>query len=276
MGSTVFSALELKEVVKPFEGKELTLEQLLDIRTAVTKLYTDNGYTTSGSFLPSQQDLSNGVIRVQVVEGELERIEINGLNRVRESYVRSRLNPAGRKPVNIRRLEKALQLLQLNPLFTKVNAELKTGTAPGRNVLAVTFEEAPTVSVAYEVATRETPSVGGILNTAIFSDQNLLGFGDRFNINAGFSEGVGLYNITYALPLNARDGTLDIRYGRSNQRVIQQPFAPLDLNGKTQTFSIGFRPTDYSHSQYRSGTIIDRGVAYQPDIFVRKYTIFFC
>lgn len=108
LGSTVFSAKELAEVVAPFVGKEATFEQLLEVRTAVTNLYTSRGYTTSAAFLPPQ-DVSEGAIAIQDVEGELERIEVRGLNRLQNSYVRRRLERASQTPINIRYLYSRLK-----------------------------------------------------------------------------------------------------------------------------------------------------------------------
>ena len=61
LGSTVFSAEELTKVFAPLIDKEVTFEQLLEICSAITDLYTRNGYTTSGAVLP-RQDVSNGTI----------------------------------------------------------------------------------------------------------------------------------------------------------------------------------------------------------------------
>ncbi|NES18658.1 MAG: ShlB/FhaC/HecB family hemolysin secretion/activation protein, partial [Symploca sp. SIO3E6] len=111
LGSTVFAPTELAAAVAEFMGKEATFEELLEIRTVIAKLYTDNGYTTSGAFLPPQ-DLTDGVVIVQVVEGAIEQIEIEGLKHLNEGYVRSRLGLAAQPPINLQRLEEALQLLQ--------------------------------------------------------------------------------------------------------------------------------------------------------------------
>lgn len=218
LGSTVFSAEELAEVAAPFVGKEASFEQLLEIRTAVTNLYTSRGYTTSGAFLPLQ-DISEGAIAVQVVEGELERIEVRGLNRLQNSYVRRHLEIATQTPINIGRLESALQLLQLNPLFSRVQAELTAGTAPGRNILIVNLKEALPLSSALIVDNRDSPSVGSIRGAAVLSHNNLLGLGDRLSVEAGISEGVEDYSISYDLPVNARNGTLSFRYDNGNSRM---------------------------------------------------------
>lgn len=245
LGSTVFSQKTLAKVVKPFENRDLTFEQLLEIRTAVTKLYTDRGYTTSGAFLPPQDDLANGIVKIQVVEGELERIEIQGLRRLRESYVRKRLQLAGKAPVNISRLETGLQLLQLDPLFTSVQAELKAGTTPGRSVLTVKLKEARTFHGGGQTDNYEAPSVGSMGGTLFLSHDNLLGFGDRFNFEYQLTEGIQNYSFTYNLPINARDGTLNLYYTRQNSKIVQEPFSVLGIRSNSETFSIGVRQPLY-------------------------------
>lgn len=239
-GSTVFSPQDFDRITAPFVNKTLTFEQLLAVRTTITNFYTSKGYTTSGAFLPPQ-NLANGVLRVQVVEGELERIEIKGLNHLRNSYVRARLAAAVKTPVNLQRLESALQLLQQSPLLKQVEAELTKGTAPGRSVLILNLKEASPFTAGLSVDNKEPPSVGSFGSTALLSHNNLLGFGDRLSAEFGITQGVTDYSFGYEIPLNSQDGRLSFRYSNGRNRVIEQPFKPLDINGRSQTYSIGFR-----------------------------------
>jgi len=240
LGSTVFSPAELEAAVAPFIGKNATFEELLAIRTAITKLYTDKGYTTSGAFLPPQ-DVTDGVIEVQVVEGAIEKIEIEGLSRLQTSYVRSRIGLATKPPVNLRRLEEALQLLQLDSHISTVQAELSAGTSPGLSVLTLNVKESQPLTAALSVENRNSPSVGSIQGTAAISHNNVLGFGDRLSAEYGRSEGVNTYNLGYAIPLNPRDGTLSVSYDHSSSRIIEKPFSDFDINSNSYTFSLGFR-----------------------------------
>lgn len=240
LGSTAFSREELALVVAPWLGKELSFEQLSATRTAITNLYISRGYTTSGAFLPPQ-DVSRGVVQIQVVEGELEKVEIQGLRRLKESYVRDRLALVTQTPLNIPRLEKGLQLLQNDPLFSRVQAEVMAGKEPGRYVLALNLKEAPLLSSSLILDNREPPSVGSLGGSALLSDINLLGLGDRLTAQVGRTEGVNTYNINYEIPLNALHGTLSFRYNNGRNRVIEEPFAPLDIKGRNQTYSFGFR-----------------------------------
>ncbi|HBB33503.1 MAG TPA: ShlB/FhaC/HecB family hemolysin secretion/activation protein [Cyanobacteria bacterium UBA8803] len=240
LGSTVFSPAELAAAVASFIGKDATFEELLGIRTAITKLYTDNGYTTSGAFLPSQ-DVTDGVVRIQVVEGGIERIDIQGLKHLHPSYVRSRLSSATQAPINLRRLEEALQLLQLDPQLERVQAELSAGTVAGTNVLTLKVQEAQPWQMALTLENRDSPSVGSLGGTATLNNNNLLGFGDRLSADYGLSEGINRYSLRYEIPINPQNGTLSLSYNRSKSELIEEPFSVFDINSNSYTLSLGFR-----------------------------------
>lgn len=240
LGNTVLQE-EITALTQPYENRSVTFEELLELRSAIVQLYIKNGYITSGAFLPNNQDLSTGIVKIQVVEGELEQIEIGGLRRLREGYVRSRLRRAASTPLNQRRLEEALQLLQLDPLIEQVNAELTAGSTPGRNILRVSIKEAPAFHAAITIDNNQSPSIGSIQGTVEVSHDNLLGFGDRLAAQYGRTEGLNLYDINYTIPMNARNGTLGFRYNNGDSRIIEEDFRDVGIRSETQTYSLGFR-----------------------------------
>lgn len=239
LGSTVLQD-QIAALIKPFENREVTFEELIGLRSAITQLYLDNGYVTSGAFLLNNQVLSSGVVQIQVVEGELEQIQLSGLNRLQEGYVRSRLALAATKPLNQQRLEEALQLLQIDPLISQVNAELTVGSTPGRNILQVKIRQAPAFHAGVSTENRQSPSIGSTQASVFATHDNLLGFGDRFSAEYGITEGLDIYDFNYAIPVNARNGTLGLRYSNSDSRIIED-FRDLDIRSETRTFSLSFR-----------------------------------
>lgn len=134
VGSTVFSPQELDAVLAPFTKRPLTFAELFQARSAITQLYIDNGYITSGALIPPQKTLG-GVVTLQIVEGSLEATNVKGTRRLNPEYVRSRLPTS--IPLNRNQLLEALQLLQLNPLIEDISAELAAGTSPETSVLEV-------------------------------------------------------------------------------------------------------------------------------------------
>ncbi|PIG92231.1 ShlB/FhaC/HecB family hemolysin secretion/activation protein [Gloeocapsopsis sp. IPPAS B-1203] len=240
LGSTVLQD-EIAELTEAFTNREVTFEDLIQLRTDITQLYINNGYVTSGAFLPVNQDITSGIVTIQVVEGELERIDITGLQRLRSEYVRSRLENASKTPVNQQRLERALQLLQIDPLIRQVNAELTAGSTAGRNVLQVSLQENPPFTAGLNTDNRQSPSIGSLQGSVFATHNNLLGFGDRLSAEYGVTEGLDIYDINYAIPVNARNGTLGLRYGNSDSRIIEDPFRDFDIKSDTRTLSLSFR-----------------------------------
>jgi hemolysin activation/secretion protein len=238
--NTIFED-EIAALIQPLENRDVSFEELVALRSAITNLYTRNGYITSGAFLPNNQDLSNGVVQIQVVEGELETIQIEGLNRLNTDYVRSRLQLAGQTPLNQQRLERTLQLLQVDPLLEQVNAELTAGSAPGRSILRVKLDEASPLNASIGTDNHQPSSIGSAQLSVAASYANLLGWGDRFTAQYGRTEGLNLYNISYSVPVNPQDGSLTLRYNTNDSRIIEDAVQDLDIRSDAETWSLEFR-----------------------------------
>ncbi|WP_416673924.1 ShlB/FhaC/HecB family hemolysin secretion/activation protein [Egbenema bharatensis] len=276
LGSTVLQD-EIAALVSEYEQREVTFEELLELRSRITQLYIDNGYITSGAFLPTGQNVGDRVVRIQVVEGELEAIEVCMLSpgaarelltapgddsssqnpeevqsqspvsprcgsaHLREGYVRSRLNLAATTPVNQSNLEEALQLLQLDPLIAQVNAELTAGQVPGQNLLRVQVQEAPAFRAGIGADNYQSPSIGSAQATLTIGHDNVFGFGDRIFAQYGRTDGLNSYGAGYAFPINAMDGTVQFRYSRDESEIVQDPFQDIGIRSESETFSLSFR-----------------------------------
>jgi hemolysin activation/secretion protein len=243
LGSTVFSPQELAEATKNFINKPITFTELLQASEAVTKLYRDKGYITSGAFIPANQSLKTrgSTIAIQVVEGGLESIQVNGLKRLNPNYLRSRLAVATKKPLNVNKLLQALQLLQLNPLIKNISAELAAGVSPGSSVLVVRATEAKTLKAEISLDNNRSPSIGSFQRQIQLNEANLLGLGDGLNIIYANTDGSNDVEASYTLPINAYNGTLQFSYNYTNSRVIEEPFDFLNIQGTSQDFSLTLR-----------------------------------
>jgi hemolysin activation/secretion protein len=237
-GSTVLQP-EIKKLIQNSQLKyrTATFADLICLRSRITALYLQNGYVTSGAFLANNQDLSQGIVQIQVVEGELEDIQITGLNHLSENYVRSRLRIGATTPLNQQSLETALQLLILNPIIATVNAELTAGKRSGSNVLLLDIQEADAFSTTLALDNYRAPSIGEIQGSVNLAHNNLLGFGDRLSAQYDFTEGLDLYNFSYAIPWNADDDTFGFSYDNGNSKIIEARFRDLDIQSETETIS---------------------------------------
>lgn len=240
VGSTVFSQKELQAVTAPFIDRPLSFADLFQARSAITQLYTDHGYINSGAYIPPQE-LQDGTVTIQVVEGELETINVTGTERLNPDYIRSRIEVAGSKPVKIDSLLEALQMLRLDPLIENVSAELSAGVRPGTSILDVQIQEADAFTVFTQVDNQGPPSVGTNEISAGLSHGNLFGFGDRFDFSYSHTEGRNSFDATYAIPINARNGKLRFALGTNFNEVIEEPFNTLDIQSNYRYYELDFR-----------------------------------
>ena len=183
VGSTIFSQETLEKVVESFTQRLITYGELSEAATAITQFYIDNGYYTSGAYLPSQ-NVTEGVVTIEILEGKLAEIDIAIEGRLNENYVRDRLAIATKTPLNVPDLLEALQLLQLDPLIRNIQSELASGTTPGTNILKVNVVVAPSFEFRATLDNGRVPSVGSFRRGGRFAETNLTGNGDKLNFNA--------------------------------------------------------------------------------------------
>lgn len=239
-GSTVFSAAEFAKITEPYTKRPIAIVELFQLRSAITQLYLDNGYITSGAYVPPQT-LQRGVVTIQVIEGKLETITVTGTRRLSPNYVRSRLAVATGTPLNRDRLLEALQLLQLDPLLQSLSAELSAGTRPGESVLSVQVTEARSLTSQLIFDNARAPSVGTNRRQIQVSQGNTTGLGDRLSAAYTNTNGSNAIDLSYALPLNSRNGTLSLNYGSAASSIIEPPFDVLEIESKARYYELALR-----------------------------------
>ncbi|MBD2592941.1 ShlB/FhaC/HecB family hemolysin secretion/activation protein [Nostoc spongiaeforme FACHB-130] len=243
LDNTAFSNEKLAKETEEFIGKPITFTELVQVEAIITKLYTDAGYINSGAVIPAGQKFpkDQAVVKVQIVEGGLEEIQVTGTNRLNPGYIKSRLAIATRRPLNRDRLLQAIQLLQLDPLIKNISAELSAGTTPELSLLKVKVQEADSFAEEFFVDNSRSPSVGSIRRGLRLSEGNLLGLGDKLRATYSNSDGSNSYDINYTIPINPRNGTLQVGYGATTTQIIQPPFDRLDILGDSQSLELTLR-----------------------------------
>ena len=239
-GNTAFSDETLREITKSYLQRPITFAELLQARSAITQLYIDGGYTTSGAFIPLQRS-QDGIVTIQILEGKLGEIEIAMEGKLNPDYVRSRLALAGKAPLNVPRLLEALQLLQVNPLIKTISAELSASPEPGVSILTVTAITARSFYPAIVLDNGRNPQVGSFRRGADLSDLNLLGMGDTIFARYRNTDGSNDVEASYEIPVNARNGTVKAGYRNVSSEVIEAPLNELDINSDYEKYSLSFR-----------------------------------
>ncbi len=236
VGSSVFSPAEIDAVTQTWLNRDITFTEVLQARVAITDLYTQRGYITSGAFIPEQEFGNGDDVTIAVIEGTIDSINVIGTRRLNPGYIRSRLAIAATPPLQQSRLLEALQLLRLNPLIANLSAELASSSHPGQSTLTVTVQEAPSFHGQISLDNSRVPSVGTDRRSLALQEDNLLGLGDSIRIGYANTNGSNSLDFGYTIPVSPHNTTLSFNYGNAKSNVIENPFSILDITSRSRYY----------------------------------------
>ena len=237
-GNTIFSDVELQALAAPFVGRDLGNLELDDLRVRITRHYVDAGYINSGAVIPDQ-DVSEGIVTLRIVEGRLSEIVIGGEHRYDVDFLRKRIAIGAPAVLNVNRLQEHLQVLLQDPLIDRVGAELAPGVNPGEAVLRADVTSAPVFVAGVTLSNERPPSVGADQIEGSFALRNLLGRGELFSFRPSRTEGLRDYAYGLTLPLSAYGTTLSIRTERTDSRIVEAPLDQLDITAQSTSIEAG-------------------------------------
>jgi hemolysin activation/secretion protein len=239
-GNTVFTNEQLQALAEPYVGKEIDTLDIQQIKNLITKSYIDNGYLNSGAVIPDQ-DIQDGILEINIVEGDLTEVHVSNKGRLRDKYISDRIRLDPHKPFNIYVLQERLYLLQQDPRIKRINADLGPGDEKGESKLNIDITEERPYNFLVQVDNHRPPSIGEFQGTLRFQQLNITGFGDKIDLTYNHTEGLDKGYVNYQWPLTADDKTLYIAYERSDSEVVadELPANAPKLENKYDTASLG-------------------------------------
>lgn len=235
-GNTVLDEATLAQLIRPYINRTLTLGELQELRESITRTYIEQGYISSGAVIPDQE-ISNGNVTIQIVEGRLSQVNVEGHERLKTSYFTERLL-ADFKVLNLGDLQEKIRALHDDPLIQKIDVELRPGTRLGDSILDVTVTEAKPYTVGFGINNHRSPSVGEYRFEVVGIHQNITKHADRLAAQFGYTEGLKDATLEYAIPLNRNKTTLTVGTGFSESEVIEDPFDAIGIRSETERYFI--------------------------------------
>jgi len=244
LGSTIFSAAELAAMLAPYENRLVTIDELQALRHALSLKYFQRGYVNSGVIIPDQ-DIKSGVVKFQVIEGQLTKLNLSGNDGLVDSYILDRINLGVDQPLNVEDLQHALRSIQQNPLIRKINAQLKPAKELGFAELDVIVTEADTQRLTISADNYRSPSIGAEEITLAYSNGNLIGLGDTLGLSYSKTEGLSSASVNYQIPLTAEDTSLSFFYSQSDSEVIEAPFDEIEIESESSNYGVSLSSPIY-------------------------------
>lgn len=239
-GNHLFSDAQLTEVVGSDLGRTLSAEDLRAIRHRLTHFYVDHGYINSGVLLPDQE-VVDGVVHFQVIEGRISKIQVSGNHRLPNRFIERGLLPDPTEVLNMHQLQDRVLLLHQDPLIDRLKVEVIPGLRRGEANLAAEVTEANPWHWRMEVNNYRSPDVGAEQMVLTVSHANLTRHADAFQLAYAGTRGLNDISADYDLPLGSRSTALTFGGEYINARVISPEFNALDIESESRRINIGLR-----------------------------------
>jgi len=235
-GNHMLPTDELLNLLTDFSGRQLTLGQLQAAAGRITARYRERGYPLARSYLPAQE-ISNGIVKIVVLEGRYSSVTINDQIGLRGSALNS-LNAL--QPGNIvegKSLERSLLLLQDTPGLD-VRSTLRPGVSVGATDLLVDVQSAPLASGSVDMDNYGNRFVGQYRLGGTLNLNNPLKLGDRFSLQGTASNESQRYaRLSYQLPLGPWASQLGVAYSDMDYH-LGKDFKDLRAHGNARIASL--------------------------------------
>lgn len=236
LGLSLISEAALRPVLAAYEGRELDLAALQDATAAVVRAYTEAGWLAR-AYLPAQ-DVTDGVVRIQVVEARLGEVQVTGsskrYDRQRAVAQILREQPLG-EPIQLERLQRGVLLLGDTPGL-RSQAALRAGSRDGLSDVVLELEDSPLLVGNLSLANAGSRATGRAQVAVDGALNNPSGRGDRLALSLGHSDGVDQWQASWQLPVAA----LRLGLSASGMRyaLVGAQFAALQAHGDADSLGL--------------------------------------
>jgi hemolysin activation/secretion protein len=198
-GNRAIPTEELLAIARPFVGLKLTSAEIEELRHQIARHYIGMEHINSGVTLP-EDSYRCGRLTFHIVEGRLEAVRPNGMEWLRESYIRGRLSH-GEESLNVNVRQERFQRLLTDPLFAKLSSRLLPWITPGQATLDADVTRARAYQLGVFANKYRPSSIRAESFGASGWVRNLTGSGDLLDDTYQDGEGSGRYGFGWTVPL---------------------------------------------------------------------------
>lgn len=253
-GATLYPAERLQTLTAPYLHKTISVAQLYEMIAKINQLYFDDGYIFSRAFLPPQS-IDQGVVHIQVIEGYVAQIEVQGLKPDFYPMRMALKNLSELGVLNIEELERQMLLLNSLPGLSAKSvieqADPRSGGALGGLKIKVAFESQKSpLTLSFD--NYGSKFIGPYQMGQSGSFYNIFGYMSTTDIR--FFETTQIkelkyFSLDHEIPLNGDGTTLDLSANFSRVRP-GYTLLPNDINAFSRQFSLALsQPVISSRSQ---------------------------
>lgn len=216
-GAHLLSEGEIGKLVNPWQGQIVSLADLDRVAMGIQQEYHQRGYVSTQAFLPPQ-DIVDGQVRIQVVEGHVGQIAIEGNRYYRARVVARTLEQQPGDLFNLKTLQDDLNRSNRLNRF-KLKATLRPGEMPGETDVRIQVAEPPPLQITGMFNNQGRPFIGVNRWGSELNLYSVTGNDDRLTLQWQEADGTRILLGSYAVPLNRRGTEIGASFATSHVDV---------------------------------------------------------
>ncbi len=236
VGATLFKEEQIREIVSPYENKELTFSEMQKVADLITEFYRQNGYITSRAYIPPQS-IAQGTLEIRVLEGSMGDLEIKGNRYFKTSLFEKKITLKKGEPFNYNQLRKNLMKINEHPDRTG-KAVLSPGKERGQTDVILEVQDRLPIHYGFEYDNFGSRYIHRDRYTLTLDHNNVTGNDDILSLRMQKAEAdtYTLRNLRYLLPF-CRDWELGF-FGAGSRMKLDEELRDTDSRGDSMLLSL--------------------------------------
>ena len=253
--SSILTDTEIQALTDSVIGRFVTFEDLQNLVTDFNYAYATKGYVTARAFLPPQT-ITDGVIRINLVEGYVGKISVENNKYTSDSYITKRVSAKEGDLFQVIELEQDILKFNKYNNGIKLKADLNKSKTLGATDITLKAEEKFPFHVTALMDNAGRRTIGELRGGLILQADSLFKQRDRLTLGSYVSR----YSVTpfadYNIPVNKYDGRVGFLYSSSFAHIGKGPYRIFDIDSKSYNYSLY-----YTHPLIRKPTFELNGYA---------------
>lgn len=228
---------ELQAIASRYVGTRVDFSLIASLVRDVNDLYAEKGIITASAILP-QQELADGILLVQLVEGRVGAVGLLGERRTRDEVIL--------RKVQLTRGDGVVDVPAAADDIARFNAThraqlrmlLQPGAAFGLTDIVLGVTEPPPDLFQFFMDNEGVESTGEMRLNALYRKYGALGIDDSLMLYLSGSPGSIAGTITYDQPITDEGTRISLGYTVSGIHVVAGPTAVLDVYGASQAGTV--------------------------------------
>jgi len=223
-GNNLIDKKQLERTIYPFLGLKKSVDNVEAARATLEELYKTQGYQTVSVDIP-EQDVKNGIVYLQVVEGKISRLRVKDARYFSLGKIKAGVPELAEGNVpNFPKMQKQLAELGIESPDRQIQPVLRAGDTPGTLEVDLKVKDELPLHGKVELNGRNTSTTSRLRLVSSLRYENLWqamhSASLMYQVSPENSAEVDVWAGTYALPLFSSDARLAF-YGVSSSSSAQ-------------------------------------------------------